>query len=215
MILREIGLISDPPQPPEGYRPLHDQTRCVSALVERFLPQIVTENEWKISIHLSSESDFDPILTISGVAIVTIERNVPAFFDMDNSAKKIFAIDAIEEGAALAAAHYQWPADRILSALDEARQLDLVNEWNFRPKWNPSRRLRASVFCRHETETFSAELQVEDRQGALVAQKHLFDEIPSEFCFVPRLGDVKWIGKSSVCLYDKAGNIVGEELDLN
>jgi len=215
MILRELGLYSDPPQPPDGHRPLHVQTRCVCALVERFLPPLVTEKEWKISVHVSPSCAKAPMLTVSGVATVTIVRDVSAFFDMDDSAKKEFAIKALQEGAVFAAKHYGWPTDQISAAISEAKRLGLVNEWKFQPKWNPSRKLKASVVCRHETDKFCAELQVEDRQGALVGQQRLFEDIPSEFCFAPRLGNIKWNSTSSVCLYDRSGHIVGEPMEID
>ena len=104
---------------------------------------------------------------------------------------------------------------RYVEAFDKADQNKLVNEWQFQPKWNPSRKLRAYIRCAHELDSFRAWMCVEDQDGNLVAERHLFDETPEEFCYVPRLGTVRWTDKATVRLADRSGEPVGEQLQID
>lgn len=214
MTLDDIGLIAQPPEAPEPYKPLHSQARCVCALVRRFLPRIRNEQAWKINVYLRSDAGERQVETYNGITSICLKRDIEGFFALNDADKKRFAYEALREGAEIVSDHHGWPTQEILEAFDKALLEDLVNEWKFQPKWSPSRKHRAYVKCSFETDRFRAWMNVEDRDGQLLAERFLFEEVPDEYCIFPLLGKVRWIDKMTVRLLDRSGEAVGEDLHI-
>ena len=212
MTLDDIGLYSEGAEEPKQHKPLHRQARCVCSLVRRYLPRLKNENAWKINVYVREDAPKQVVSTNGGIVSVRLVRDVFEFYALSEQEKKWYVYEALLEGATIASSHLGWPTDEIVEAFTRARQDDLINEWKFQPKWSPTRKLRAYVRCVHEIESFRAWMRVEDRDGSLVAEQHLFDEIPDEFCFFPRLGKVRWIDRTSVRLSDRAGQPVADDL---
>lgn len=215
MTLDDIGLYSQPAKAPLPHQPLHLQTRCVCALIRRFLPKLRNEHAWKINVYVQDVNDRQQVSTHNGITSIKLRRDVQRFFTLSDAEKKLFAYEALRAGTTIVSDHHGWPTPRVLEAFDAALDRNLVNEWAFQPKWNPSRDLRAYVLCSHETDRFRAWLRVKDRAGQLVAEKFLFDDTPDEFCFLPRLGKVRWTAKTTVRLVDKSGRAVGDDLKVD
>ncbi len=215
MTLDDIGLYTRSANHPDSQRPLHAQVRCVCSLVRRYLPRHKNENAWKINVYIQNDPVENRVVTTNGIASVSLSRDVESFFLLGDAEKKRFAFDALLEGARIISEHHGWPTTEIIEAFDKAAQDQLVNEWRFQPKWNPSRNLRAYVRCAHDLDKFCAWMCVEDRDGNTVAEQHLFDETPEEFCYVPRLGTVRWTDKSTVHLSDRSGEPVGDQLQID
>jgi len=184
-------------------------------LVRRNLPRHKNDNAWKINVYIQDDPIEERVATANGIASVTLRRNVDSFYLLGDSEKKLFAFDALREGARIISEHHGWPTAEIDEAFEKAQQDQLANEWRFQSKWNPSRNLRAYVRCVHELERFHAWICVEDRDGNLVAEKHLFDETPEEFCYFPRLGTVRWTDKLTVSLSDRSGEPVADDLRVD
>lgn len=215
MTLDDIGLYTRSVNHPDSQRPLHAQARCVCSLVRRYLPRYKNEDAWKINVYIQDGPVDNRVVTSNGIASVALRREVEIFFSLGDAEKKRFAFDALLEGARIISEHHGWPTAEITEAFKKADQDQLVNEWRFQPKWNPSRKLRAHVRCAHELQSFRAWLCVEGRDGNLIAEQHLFDATPEEFCFVPRLGTVRWTDKSTVQLVDRSGEPVGNRLQVD
>lgn len=215
MTLDDIGLYSNSTSHPGSQRPLHAQARCVCSLIRRYLPRHKNDNAWKINVYIRDDPAEGRVATANGIASVTLTRDVDRFFSLGDVEKKQFAFDALLEGARIVSEHHSWPTAEITEAFRKAEQDQLVNEWRFQPKWNPSRKLRAFVRCAHELQEFRAWMCVEDRNGKLVAEQHLFDETPEEFCYFPRLGTVRWTDKATVRLNDRSGEPVGDDLHVD
>jgi hypothetical protein len=213
--LDDIGLYTTSTKHPDSQRPLHAQARCVCSLVRRYLPRHKNDNAWKINVYIQDDPDEERVVTANGIASVTLRREVDSFFSLGDADKKRFAFDALREGARIVSEHHDWPTAEIIEAFEKAQQDQLVNEWRFQPKWNPSRNLRAYVRCAHELQRFQAWMCVEDRDGNVVAEQHLFDETPEEYCYFPRLGAVRWTDKSTVRLNDRSGESVADDLHVD
>ena len=215
MTLDDIGLYTHSGNHPDTQPPLHAQARCVCSLVRRYLPRYKNDSAWKINVYIQSDPVNSRVVTTNRIASVTLKRDVERFFSLGDAEKKRFAFEALLEGTRIISEHHDWPTAEIVEAFNKADQEQLVNEWRFQPKWNPSRTLRAYVRCNHELQSFRAWMCVESRDGNLVAEQHLFDEIPEEFCFFPRLGTVRWTDRSTVRLLDRSGDPVGDHLQVD
>jgi hypothetical protein len=213
--LDDIGLYSLSAKAPEPHKPLHSQARCVCALIRRFLPRLKNEQAWKINVYVHGGDGEQIVKTHNGITSINLKRDVEGFFALNDAEKKRFAYEALREGATIVSDHHGWPTQEILKAFDSALHENLVNEWEFQPKWSPSRKLRAYVKCSHEVDQFQAWMRVEDRAGQLIAEQFLFDEVPDEFCFFPRLGKVRWIDKMAVRLIDRSGEAVADDLHVD
>lgn len=215
MTLDDIGLYSEPTKAPAPHKPLHSQARCVCALIRRFLPRLKNGKAWKINVYVRGADDEQRVKTHNGITSISLKRDLEGFFAMNDADKKQFAYEVLREGATIVSDHHGWPTQEILKAFDAALLEDLVNEWEFQPKWSPSRKLRAYVKCSHDTDRFRAWMRVEDRAGQLITEQFLFDEEPSEYCFFPRLGKVRWVDKTTVRLIDRSGGAVADDLHVN
>lgn len=213
MILREFGIHADA-RPARGQRPIHDQTRCVLALFERHLPRVETDGVWKLSVQLSAAPETSDIETQLGVARVPLAVDPGPFYELPVAGKKRLSLELLERGIERARTELGWPAGPFAAAARAVRAANLTNAWCFDPKWAPGRRFRAYVHCEHEPELFSGELRIESREGAVVARATVLQEIPSEFCFVPRLGKVKWLDRTRVVLLDKRGHATCRALEV-
>lgn len=179
------------------------------------MPRHKNEDAWKINVYIQDDPVENRVVTSNGIASVTLQREVESFFSLGDEEKKRFAFDALLEGARIISEHHRWPTAEIIEAFEKAEQDQLVNEWRFQPKWNPSRNLRAYVRCAHEIQSFQARMCVEDRNGNVVAEQHLFDETPEETCYFARLGTVRWVDKLTVRLNDRSGEPVANDLHVD
>lgn len=212
MTLDDIGLYAQSSKHPDSQRSLHSQARCVCSLIRRYLPRLQNDSAWRINVYIQGQPVEERVVNSNGITSTTIVRDADSFFSLGNAEKKRFVFDALLEGAKVVSQHHGWPTAEIVEAFDKAQQDSLVNEWRFQPKWSPSRKLRAYVRCIRDLEVFRAWMCVEDRDGNLVAERHLFDETPEEYCYFPRLGTVRWMNKMEVRLNDRSGQPVAEDL---
>ena len=211
MILREFGIYTDAP-PPSGQRPIHDQTRCLLARYEAYLPRVDTQDIWKVSAELSPAPAQTRIIEQLGVACVPIAEDPLSFFDLSRIGKKRAALSIIDRALTSAVALFGWPSEPFALAHQAVLDSEFSTTWAFCPKWNPGRRFQAYLHCEHEPEVFTGELRIRSRDGTIVAKQVLVSEIPNELCFGRWLGRVNWLDRERAVLLDRRGQPVGVPL---
>lgn len=190
------------------------QTRHLCALYERCFEGINVPKVWKIAVACVEQVDKRwraEVINQGGVLVTQIKVRQNLFFDASPDQRKKLALQWLHRGALKIAEFHDWPTGPFESARKCVIQHAYINEWIWRkPKSSPSRRATAELFCSFESDRFRAWLRVRSKSGELLKEKLAIDELPSEFCFVPKMGQLKWRTNRQVALLDKYGKKIVE-----
>lgn len=204
----DLDLPSAPKQERISFR---RRTRCVTALFERlFDTASVDAPGWKLLVECVPEVHRSQFRNLEGVLTLQLAADPGAFSCVSEFGQKELALNWLIGGALELARQVGWSREPFLEAALRIKNLEYRNErWLGRPKWSPSRNLRADVWCVHEPARFRAWLVVVDAGDEEVARKLVVDDLPDEFVFAPALGTVRWDSKTRVALLDKKCKPVG------
>lgn len=206
MRLRELDL--DAPQLERAARSsFRFETRSVAALFQRFVvAEKLAGTCWKVVVDCAEAPQ-----RASGLLALEVYA-VPAVFDFAAYAaaqrleRQVLALDALQRGFGVACAELGWPTGLAENAAAQVRSLGFRNEWRHGgSKLSPDKKLRAVLLCSHEPDAFRATLQVVDRAGAEIARQLLFETLPDEHIFKPRLGRLEWISATRIILNAEPG----------
>ncbi len=197
-LLREFFLCSNLPK--EEDIQFRRSTRNVAALLERNFKPFKTSDVWKLLIKCVSPAALnESFILIGGVLTIEVPHDPALFLKLNENEKKEFAINALIDGFERASKDRNWSFAPFQESINRARESRLNNEWWFgKPKINRARQLVARIRCKHGVERFVAEIVVSDRTGNVLSILPLFEEIPSDFSFVPRLGRIDWRNESEI-----------------
>lgn len=205
MRLRELEL--DAPKHPRRLE-FRGRTRCVAALMERYLPTTETKDVWKVIVECLAEDAGPRTRNLLGVLVVGIQYDVSAHFRLAVTEQRKVTAQLLLQGTERAASEMGISNDPFVIAYQEAASRHFVNEWIGSAKWNPGRTMRAELLCVHDEEAFEARIQVTDRTGQVRRTEVLFKCEPEELIFVPRLGPLKWESKTRIAFSSKDGTNV-------
>lgn len=188
------------------------QTRCVTALYERRFPKFMASRGWKVLVECVPAVTDPRIVDRLGVLTVQREFDVPGFLSAEPERKKRLALEGLWAGIVEVARREGWPLEPFEEARRAVLEQDFVNTWPWpkRPAIEASTKRRAQLHCDHGVDAFRAAIVVTDRAGHELLRAAAFEEIPSEFCFVPKLGALTWEGPDTVVLTGRDDRVVAE-----
>lgn len=209
MKLKEFDL--DAPEATKARRlQLRSESRTVTALYERCFDGLNVPRGWKVLLECVPMVTRPEVRDLLGVLTLQVQFDIHSLEHLDAHTKKQAMLNVLHNGVTAVAELEGWS----LAPFEKARQCvvkkDFVNDWWWRkPKWNRSRNLSGQLWCAHEMNAFRAWLVIRDRNGGEVARKQVVETSPSEFEFVPKLGDTKWTDRGRFALLAKDRSEVG------
>ncbi|RSD29595.1 hypothetical protein [Mesobacillus subterraneus] len=179
-----------------------DQVRCIASLYTELLGRFPTEGTKKLIINCVEHPE-DKILTTSdGFTEVWVQLDIDSYFLLSGDEKKKLILEKIHEGVLLAAHEYAWGKETFNRIKAEIEARNYVNEYVWKRKASPDRKLAAEVFCVHDIDHFTASLTIKEKKsGNIVKTKKVLQERPHELIFVQYLGDLKWVSDRTVGIY--------------
>lgn len=191
------------------------ETRCMGALYARCFPGLNVDGGWKVLVECISQVQRSDLRNLLGVFTIQVPFSLEAYWQAPPAARKEAAVEALHRGACRVAEVKGWPLSPFEASRAGAAERGYVNEWTWpTAKASPNRKHRAFLVCRHEPDEFVASLVIQTKGGAEVQRRQVIAEAPSEFLFVPKMGNLRWVSDSRVVLTDKSGNEIGEASTL-
>jgi hypothetical protein len=204
LIIDQIAKVATP----EGQLPFHAQAKCVEALYERNFQPLPTKNVRRVVVQCQPTNVLPGNTIFNGIVLTNIHWNNTDFYGLSKSDKKSRVLEILETALIRCAEKFEWPHAPFLEASAAVRSADFENAWRFNSKSSPSRKYIAYVLCEHDIEAFTGTLRIETKQGELLAEKFLFTEYPSVFCYAQHLGCVQWMSSEEVQVLNKNGQII-------
>jgi hypothetical protein len=190
------------------------ETRHVCALYERCLPPVTVAKVWKLLIECVEELDRrwpSHVINQLGVLTTQIRVDPKVYFAASPEDRKKIALKWLHRGLLKLARASDWNVAPFEAARKGVIKHNYVNEWVWgKTKSSRDRRHKAELFCSFEADRFRAWLRIRDKAGEVVAEELAIDELPSEFCFVPKMGELRWRSSRRVRLLDREGKEVVE-----
>ena len=186
------------------------ESRTVTALYERCFDGLNVKRGWKVLVECVPTVTRTDVRDLLGALTLQVPFDIVRLSGLDEVSKKNTLLEVLHDGVVAVAKEESWP----LAPFEQARQCvldkEFANEWWWRkPKWNRSRSLSGQLWCQHEMDAFRAWLVVRDKNGTELARRQVLETSPSEFEFVAKLGDTKWISGGRFALVAKDKSEVG------
>jgi hypothetical protein len=170
-----------------------DQVRCIASLYTCLLGRFSTENTKKLIINCMEEPIDEVQTTRDGFTEVSVELNIESYLNLSNYEKKKMILEKIQDGVMLAASEYSWDRGIFNRVHARIQELNYENEYVWKRKLSPSRKLSAEVFCEHDLDSFTATLIIKDNEsGEMLKSKKVLQERPHELIFTQYLGELRW-----------------------
>ena len=179
-------------------------TRCMTAMIERIIPRIVTKDCWKILIECVERPFRNEVINLLGVYCVQVPFDINCFWEMSSQEKKAYTIRKIREALVIIAPNDCFDVTEIALACDEVVKNDYVNEWYWK-KPIKSKHLSAQVKVSHEPEGAHLYMVFRDDLNNVQEEKHLVSDLPDERAYSKYLGKLEWISEGTAKLTAKSG----------
>jgi hypothetical protein len=185
-------------------------TRWVCALYERCFDGIPASRGWKVLIRCVPEVTRTTPIDLLGVLCQELQFDITTFEALSGVDRAACAIETLQRGIRKVALAEGWPLEPFEIAKRRVIEKGYVNEWAWpkRPRISRDRSMLAQLHCQHQADAFRATLVVTTKTGQVLGRCAALQELPSEFAFVPRLGELVWTSDQRVVLLDKGGKEV-------
>lgn len=104
-------------------------TRCMTAMIERLMPPILTDECWKILIECVKTPNKNMIRNFLGVYVVQVQFDYEEYVLSTDLEKKKFIIDKVVEVTNIISPQKEVELKEILNTCDRIQNLGFVNEW--------------------------------------------------------------------------------------
>lgn len=181
------------------------QTRCITKLFERlFVKDFNTVDCRHINFFCGSYEKFQVAEYVDGFYDVEIPYDINAFFYLSDQAKKEEIYILLKKSLAYMISEKSWDKEPFVKTFDLMKELDLKNEsfWG-KPKWNPTKTLKAQVYWVHGLYNFTIYLEVKNKQNELVLREKMTSLLPDDLIYSDYLGKLMWESNSIVTLSHK------------
>jgi hypothetical protein len=201
----------DAPQAAKAVRHAYrEESRTVTSLYERCFRGLKVKRGWKVLVECVPAVERAGVRDLLGVLTVQVEFDLERYRSLPPARKKEVLLECLDAGIRRVVLAEGWP----LQPFEDARNCVLAkrfeNEWVWGKEiWGPGRWYRAHLLCRHDLDAFRAWLVVQDREGSETTRAQILELRPSEFVFVPKLGQIKWLSGNRVALLAKDLSEVG------
>ncbi|MGF7036580.1 hypothetical protein J2T17_007654 [Paenibacillus mucilaginosus] len=182
------------------------ETRCISALYERFLQKYKTVDTWKVLIECVKEVSDPRVRTALGVTTTQVPFDYDFYIKCGESEKKKYILELLRVGIEKIIKDKNWDPSLFLEAYTKIIDVNYLNEWIFKkPVKSPTKEYLAYVYCEHKITAFVISIIICDKDKNILLQKTVIEEIPDEFFFNEHLGKLVWSSPHKVSLINKEG----------
>ena len=152
------------------------------------------------------------VRNLLGAFTLQVAFDGPRFRTLEQLEKKKMLLETLHLGSLAIAKLQGWPSESLETAYQCVIDRNYVNEWKWprAAKLSLDRKHQAVLFCSHEMDRFRAWIVIQERKGNELVRSDAIDEDPSEFRFVPKMGQLTWVSNERVVLRDKNGTPVAE-----
>ncbi len=179
-------------------------TRCMTSMIERIIPRIITKDCWKILIECVEKSPRSECINLLGVYSVQVVFDINMFFGMNNLEKKQYVVTKIREAISKLSQCNFFDLEEIQKACNEIINSNYVNEW-FWNKPVKSKQICVQIKVLHEVESVSIYMVFKDSAKNECKEKFLVADIPDERVYSKYLGKLEWISAGVARLSAKNG----------
>lgn len=183
------------------------ETRCMTAMFERILGKVKTDDSWKILIECVEDTKEQKVLNLSGVLTTQVKFDYKGFIAGDEYQKKQKTLCSLFNGIKIIAKVKGWNTETFRTAYLQIQNNDYSNEWIWKkPVKSPNNRFSAEVFCQHGVKSMDISIIFKDKKGKEIDRKKVISELPDEFAYARHLGELKWVSNSEITLVNKKGD---------
>lgn len=179
-------------------------TRCMTAMIERIMPRIVTKDCRKILIECVEQPFRNEIINVLGVYCVQVSFEIKLFWQMSGLEKKRYIICKIKEALESIAHNDCFDVAAIVNACNEVVQNDYLNEWYWK-KPIKKKHLSVQVKVSHEPEAVYLYLVFRDSLNNVQIEQFLVSDLPDEWVYHKYFGKLEWIADKTAKLTTKSG----------
>jgi len=174
-------------------------SRCVCAHFERAFDPIETDGIYRVVVKLcGSDERIGTTELSSSVIKCYMEFDFDYFESLNLFAKKRFLLDTLYDALVSLCEIKGWPEAPFHDAYEKVIQENFVNTYTIKRKLSRNKELSAELIGDHDEKAFDCSIVIKNNDGKELFSEHLFSEEPDEFLFNARIGDVKWINKTTV-----------------
>lgn len=206
MKLREFDIEWGDAPSRDAWAAFRDFARHIPCLYGMCFPGLRTENIWKVLV-VCKENPASPSETVGGVVFVEVRFDASRFEKASVDEKKHILLAALHEGALAAATEWSLASEGFVVARDAVLARSILAEWIAARKSSPDRKRIAEVRALFEPNVFRCWLEVRDKSGKLTSPTLAFEEGPSEWLFVAKLGPLRWSSNHRVEFSARDGSV--------
>lgn len=174
-------------------------SRCVCSHFERLFDSIETDGIYRVVVKLCEPDERVGTTELSSSVIKYYkEFDFEYFESLKLVAKKRFLLDTLYDALMSLCEMEGWPKGPFHEAYDKVIQENFVNTYTIKRKLSRNKKLSAELIGDHDEKAFDCSIVIKNSDGKELINEHLFSEEPDEFLFNTRIGDVKWINKTTV-----------------
>lgn len=188
----------------EKRRQFQLMTRCMTSMLERIIPRIITKDCWKILIECVEKPSRNECINLLGVYSVQVLFDINMFWEMSSLEKKKYVVNKIGEAIGRIAQYKFFAVEEIQKACKEIVDSNYLNEWY----WNKPVKLKqmsVQVKVIHEVESVNIYMVFKDSVKNIYKEKFLVSEIPDERAYSKFFGKLEWISVGVARLSTKNG----------
>ncbi|WMS86695.1 hypothetical protein [Pleionea litopenaei] len=174
-------------------------SRCVCAHFERLFDPIETDGIYRVVVKLCGPDERVGTTELSSSVIKYYkEFDFDYFESLNLVAKKRFLLDTLYNALMPLCEMEGWPKAPFHEAYEKVIRENFVNTYTIKKKLSRNKKLSAELIGDHDEKAFNCSIVIKNSDGKELLNEHLFTEEPDEFLFNSRIGDVKWINKTTV-----------------
>lgn len=183
------------------------ETRCISAMFERYFTKITTKDCWKILVECVQGETEERVMNFSGVYTLKIHLDYNCFFTYNDYQKKVKTLELIMQGIRIMTKSQEWSLEPFETVYFKICKADYINEWVWKKAVKSSdKKFNAELLMQHEVKSMDISIIIRDRNGSEITRKKVISELPDEFAYVKYLGELKWLSSNEVALINKKGD---------
>jgi hypothetical protein len=178
-----------------------DQVRCIASLYTYLLGRFPTESTRKLIINCMEQSADELHTTRDGYTEVSVELDMDSYFLLSNYEKKKLILEKIQEGVMIVGEKYSWDQEIFNKIAAEIHDRNYVNEYVWKQRFSPDRKVKAELLCEHDLDHFTGTLNIKHgKTGELIKTKKILKERPHELIFTQYLGELTWSSDRTVVI---------------
>lgn len=176
----------------------------MTAMIERIMEPVKTEDCWKLLFECYEESEEDEIVKLLGVYVVRTKFCLEKFWEGDNFNKKKMIIETILKKINEIKKNITFDLENVNMACEKIITLGYVNEW----VWGKPLKLGKKYVCiemKHEVQEMYIYMVFFYAKGEIINKILLAHAVPDEWNYYEYLGKLVKISDNSAALITKKG----------